>query len=409
MAKKPVVKKVKAAEKLPTPDDVSPEATVIEAAVETISEPETAQVSPPKTKSHASTKTLGVLTLLLVGGAAALYAGPKLAPMLPAGMATVANFLSPGEASATGKITALSDELNSRLSVLESAKSPDLTNELDTLSSELNGRITGLSDQIAAVDGDDIEARLTSVETTLAGLVASMNSLNARLDGVGTGDGSVDISGFQTIIDGLRAQIETLSSKQGMIGQRIDDVAANTDRRVEEAQTKVTQVEETAMATITDITRSKALSDISAALESGSGFSAALGILMDGGVPIADALNDVATGVPTLAALKSGFSGAAHAGLKASIKEKTPESITGKFAGFFKSQVTVRSLEPQEGDSTDAILSRIQGALDNDDLTQALAQAANLNDVTKSAMANWLSDAKTRQAAVDAVSTLLKN
>ena len=74
-----------------------------------------------------------------------------------------------------------------------------------------------------------------------------------------------------------------------------------------------------------------------------------------------------------------------------------------------KSQVTVRSLEPQDGTSTDAILSRIQGALDNDNLVDALAQADGLNDISKSAMADWLASATTRQSALYAVSALAGN
>jgi hypothetical protein len=402
MAKKPLVTDAPKVDDLPMSDDVSPEVTVDEPASDAEQEN---QQPPVKKKLNFSTKVLGALALLLVGGAAGLYGGPKLAPMLPSGMAPVAQFLSPGEASANDKIANLSSNLNTRLAALENADAPNIENQFVSLSKDMNTRITALSDQVAAVDGGDIEARLTAVETTLSGLVASMDSLS----GVATGDTSMDVSGFQAIIDGLKAQIETLSSKQGMIGQRIDEVAANTDRRVQEARIKVVKVEETAMATISDITHAKAISDITGALESGVDFVSALAVLRDGGISIAPALADVAAGVPTLGNLKTDFSSAAHAALKASIKEETPENLTGKLAGFFKSQVTVRSLDPQEGETTDAVLSRIQGALDNDNLAQAIEQAAGLNEASKLAMATWLSAAQTRQAALDAVSELSKN
>jgi hypothetical protein len=47
--------------------------------------------------------------------------------------------------------------------------------------------------------------------------------------------------------------------------------------------------------------------------------------------------------------------------------------------------------------------------LDGEDLAFALKQAVGLNDVSKSAMANWLSAAQTRQTALDAVSAFSKN
>lgn len=396
MAKKPVVTDVIETEEQPQNDELNVDAETADAGTDT---PETI----PSKKTNFSGKILGALALLLAGGAAALYGGPKLAPMLPAGMAPVAQFLSPGEASATDKIATLEQKLNTRLIAVENTEAPDVSGQFTELSAGMNARITALSDQVSAADSGDIEARLTAVETQLSGLVASIETLSAPTDG------SVDVSGFQATIEGLKAQIETLSSKQGMIGQKIDDVAANTNRRVAEAQTKVAEVEQNASATISDITRAKAVSDIAGALEAGGDFSAPLAILTDGGVAVPAALSNVAAGVPTLATLKADFSSAAHAGLKASIKQETPDSLTGKLAGFFKSQVTERSLEPQEGETTDAVLSRIQGALDGEDLASALQHADGLNDASKSAMASWLSAAQTRQAALDAVSAFSKN
>jgi hypothetical protein len=392
MAKKPVVTDVIETEEQPQTDEP------VIADVET----ETQEPIPSK-KTSFSGKVLGALALLLAGGAAALYGGPKLAPLLPVGMAPVAQFLSPGEASATDKIASLENALNKRLTTLESAEAPDVTGQFTALSADMNSRITALSDQVTASDSGDIESRLTAVETKIAGIAASIDSLSAPTDG------SVDVSGFQATIDGLKAQIETLSSKQGMIGQKIDDVAANTNRRVEEAQTKVAEVEENAATTISDITRAKAISDIVGALEAGGDFSAALTTLKDGGVIVPAELAELGAGVPTLATLKADFSSAAHAGLKASIKGETSDNMSGKLVGFFKSQVTVRSLEPQDGETTDAVLSRIQGALDGENLADALQQAAGLNDASKSAMANWLSAAQTRQTALDAVSAFSKN
>jgi hypothetical protein len=47
--------------------------------------------------------------------------------------------------------------------------------------------------------------------------------------------------------------------------------------------------------------------------------------------------------------------------------------------------------------------------LDGENLADALQQAAGLNDASKSAMANWLTAAQTRQTALDAVSAFSKN
>jgi hypothetical protein len=77
--------------------------------------------------------------------------------------------------------------------------------------------------------------------------------------------------------------------------------------------------------------------------------------------------------------------------------------------GFLKSQVTIRSLDSQEGASTDAVLSRIQVALNNDNLTGVLFQENDLDEPTRLAMNSWLLAVKKRQAALDAVANLLIN
>lgn len=419
MAKKPVVKATKdAVEKTASDAAKTVESKVVEAkadakdAVKEVAEtnaadlPKAKTLEEPKKKSSFASKALTAIALLFAGGAAALYGGPKVAPMLPAGMAPVAKFLSPGEASMSDQIAQIETDFDARLGALENAKAPDLSENLKTLNADIDTRFATLSDQMAAVDGKDIETRLSAVETQVTGLSATMNSLNEQLAGVEGGTNSAELAGYQSVIEGLKAEITALSTKQGAMGQRIDEVSANTDRRVEEAEIKVAEVQETAEATISDISRAKAITDITAAMESGSDFSAALASLTDGGVSVPEALSNVSGGIPTLASLKTGFSSAAHAGLKASIKADAPTGVGGKLSSFLKSQVTVRSLEPQEGSSTDAVLSRIQGALDNDDLSQALEQTAGLNDVAKSAMADWLASAQTRQSAQSALSAL---
>ena len=367
------------------------------------------QTSVPAAKSKISTKLLIGAVLLIIGGGAALIGGPKLAPMLPAGMAPVADFLAPGQATARDQIAAMDAQFSTRIAALENTKVPDFGADLQNLSAQIDTRITDLSDQVAASDSGDIESRLSGVETQIAGLRASMDTLTTQLSGVTSGEASPELAGYQSIVDGLKAEIAALSSQQGLIDQRIDEVAVKTDRRVQEADAKIVEAQETAQSTVSNISRAKAISDISAAIESGADFTAALTTLTDGGVELPASLVDVAAGVPTLASLKSTFSGAAHAALKASIKDQANAGVTNKLMGFLKSQVTVRSLEPQDGTSTDAILSRIQGALDNDNLVDALAQADGLNDISKSAMADWLASATTRQSALYAVSALAGN
>ena len=81
----------------------------------------------------------------------------------------------------------------------------------------------------------------------------------------------------------------------------------------------------------------------------------------------------------------------------------------GKLLGFLKSQVTVRSLDAQKGNSVNAVLSRMQVALNNDDLSEVIDQASLLDEPAKSGIKDWLTLAVNRQTVVDAFSKLLEN
>jgi len=181
------------------------------------------------------------------------------------------------------------------------------------------------------------------------------------------------------MIDRLNAELDQLAKRQGTLQQEIDEVAAANTRIKEEAQSVVgaSQAE-------------KAATDIAAALDTGASFRSALDTLA--GVVGADlpTLQTVAdSGVPSLAELKAQFPALAHEALRASLRAKA-ESYTDKALAFVKSQVATRSLTPQEGNSTDAILSRIDAALATGNLADCLSEAQALNDAARGPLAGWL-------------------
>jgi hypothetical protein len=379
--------------------------TVIESKVSGQISEETPEENLNKQGMSVSSKLLTGVALIALGGVASLFFGPKIAPSLPAGMAPVAQFLSPGSSNAETKIAALSATMDQRLAALENAPKPEPNTEIKQKIAELSTRITDLSDQVAASDSGDIEARLTGAETKLSGLSAWVDQTDERLL---TGDaGSSDNSASLAIIEGLRAELAAIAAKQGQIDQQIDQVKAATDRRVGEAEEKVVEVIETTSKTIGAVERDKAITAIRAAIDSGSQFAEPLSVLSESNFEIPQVLSQAAfSGVPSFGQLNGAFSAAAHAALKADIKEQSDTGVANKLAGFFKSQVTVRSLEAQEGETVDAILSRMNAFLNNEDLSAAVAQSAGLTPTSQSAMQGWLDDANLRNDVINAVNAL---
>ena len=113
-------------------------------------------------------------------------------------------------------------------------------------------------------------------------------------------------------------------------------------------------------------------------------------------------LEAVADGAPTLAALQSEYPDAARAVLAASSQVPDSASTTERFTAFLKRQTNARSLTPKTGEDTDAVLSRAEAFLRNGDLTGSLDELQALPEAAQEIMADWLSSANKRAAAIAA-------
>ena len=73
-----------------------------------------------------------------------------------------------------------------------------------------------------------------------------------------------------------------------------------------------------------------------------------------------------------------------------------------RMQAFLQTQLGTRSLEPREGDSADAVLSRAEAALKAGDLDTVLAEIDTLPEASKPAFAEWRALTETRAAALAA-------
>ena len=143
------------------------------------------------------------------------------------------------------------------------------------------------------------------------------------------------------------------------------------------------------------------MSQILTSLETGSGFGEAVEILTAAGVTVPAELGAQADGVPSIETLKDGFAEPARAALAT-----TRKAGGGGLGGFLKAQLGARSLEPQEGDGADAVLSRVEAAVKEGRLGDALAEAQALPEEAQAPLKDWTDAVKARQAAVEAAEAL---
>ncbi|MEM9049782.1 MAG: hypothetical protein AAGC92_13805 [Pseudomonadota bacterium] len=411
-------------------------ATVTATAAAAEPHPQPADGEEPHEEEYRRSLAGRVLTwlfFLVAGMALILWAGPRIAPHLPSGLEPVAVWLAPGTESAAERAAALEavrTELIERIEALPEAAAPadvevqiaalnealrDAFSEADEAAVvDLRERIGLLSDQVAAEDSAVIEARLSAAETVLQGLTAELATLKSELAGVAENDGqlseeaSTRIAAFSATVEGLRSELAEVAGKLGAQAQRIDEVEAASRRREQEAAERASQVAAEAAERARIAALRESVADLGARIEAGTPFTAELdavaALLND---PVPDALAVTAEdGVPTLKELLDSFAPPAHAAIRASIRSDPGEGVVDRATAFLEARVATRSLEEQAGDSTDAVLSRVEARLRDDRPSEALVEAQALPPEAQPAMAGWLLRLGLRASALDAYAAL---
>ena len=333
-----------------------------------------------------------IIFSLICGGIITLSFSTKISALLPSGMAPLARFLSPSEALAIERIQIYKLETDNRLNKIENIKHPNVDLKIKELRDEISNDIAQISIELTEIDNSKIENRLSELEKKITNTLTLVDELvfNSSKNVI-INDSPLN-KNYDLIIKKLRSEITFLSNQQNLLIEQFNTLKnanLNTFKK-----------------------NSKDLNDfdkIKEALNFGGPYKLALEEISKKEIQIPKVLLDNSEGVVTMNYLKTNFPTVAHASLKASLKQTDESGLGGKLLGFLKSQVTVRSLDAQEGNSINAILSRMQVALNNDDLSEAIRQSSDLNGAAKSEIKDWLSLAVKRQETVDAFSEMLGN
>ena len=333
-----------------------------------------------------------IIFSLICGGIITLSFSTKISALLPSGMSPLARFLSPSEALAIERIQIYKLETDNRLNKIENIKHPNVDLKIKELRDEISNDIAQISKELSEIDNSKIENRLSELEKKITNTLTLVDELvfNSSKNVI-INDSPLN-KNYDLIIKKLRSEITFLSNQQNFLIEQFNTLKnanLNTSKK-----------------------NSKDLNDfdkIKEALNFGGPYKLALEEISKKEIQIPKVLLDNSEGVVTMNYLKTNFPTVAHASLKASLKQSDESGLGGKLLGFLKSQVTVRSLDAQEGNSINAILSRMQVALNNDDLSEVIRQSSDLNGAAKSEIKDWLSLAVKRQETIEAFSEMLGN
>jgi hypothetical protein len=444
----------------PLPNAREPAASEPEPEIELEHEHHDTQSEEYASASFAS-RALWFLCLLLAGAALGIWAAPKIAPKLPSGMASVSEWLAPGQSGGNEAVAELETRLNADLgdvktqlgvlSTQEAPPQPDIGAAVDaavktavdtaaaaTSDSEarISTEIAKLRDDVKALDATGTAQRLSRIEAAIDGQKAELGAIKTQLTGGAQATSklseqtvaSIDL--YRAELDGLRAEMGTQSDKVSGLASRIDEVAANADREIEtarasvagielrtkarvdeiasSAQSRVDQIEADATTAVGTASTQSDIAAVQAAMASGASFPDALARL--GGQPdvsLPDGLSAAAdTGVQTLTQLVDAFPDAAHAALRANIIDSSGDGVIARSQAFLRAQISSRSLAPKEGMAPDAVLSRMEESLRHENLAGAVAEADSLPGAATAAMSGWLDAARLRVNAENGLAAL---
>lgn len=255
---------------------------------------------------------------------------------------------------------------------------------IDGLAARLEGLppppdLSGLQGGQAALSG-----RLDAIETQMGDIETRLTAVEKRPVAEGASDAA--IAAYERELQALR---ESVAAQRAEVETMAEEARATEERAVQAARIA---------------NQRAALTRVETALDTGRAFAAALADLQAAGVTAPPGLARAADrGVATLAELQESFPDAARAALAASRQAAAEAGEGTGWQSFLKTQLGVRSLAPREGNDPDAVLSRIEAALREGRLRDALAGIEALPEDGRAALADWAGRVAQRREALDAL------
>lgn len=315
----------------------------------------------------------------------------------------------PRLAALTGRMADLEQTLENQIAAVRSGLGQDVEKrlaEIETSSEAARSGTQRIDRQLSTVTNDTarlgqqietLKADTTRLGDTLRVVQEETGKISSQLSGF-EGDVSSKIAKLARPTDIETAVKPVADQIMSLEGRVADVVSAEKDRR-ENAKRIVLTLE---------------LANLERAIERGDSFEAELGQVKK----TADGLIDVsaleqygAAGVASVSRLQSSFRPVAHQIIEGSAAPPS-DSVFDQLLANARSVVKVRKVNHDAGDkSAEAVVSRIEQAIDAGRLGEVLTLAGDLPEGGKQAAAGWLKQVEDRHAvdrALGAVAEQLK-
>lgn len=250
----------------------------------------------------------------------------------------------------------------------------------------LRAEIAQSGKEIAALEGQirDAAAKSGQIDALRNDAGALKRDLAALTDRVGKVEARPEVAGLSP--EAVQQSIAPLNARLAEFDERL---------------TKVTKAQAEVETNTKGAALALALYNLRRAANEGKPFAAELRSVADmSPVPLDLAALEARRdqGIRSFEQLQAGYTAAANKALDA---ENAPAdtSLSSEVWSKVRSFVRIRRKGNVEGDSTRAILARVEHRLDNHDLPAAIAEAEALKGAAAEAMAPWLAEVKAKLAA----------
>lgn len=283
---------------------------------------------------------------------------------------------------------------------------PEVSALKDTTTDQFNlidVRISQLESMLSAVEqravGDVFKSDLTVIETRQSD---QFSKFQEAIENFSNRLGALEKSTIESAIpDELVAQYQdevkrlkdTLESQRESLQQFMSETAETANEVTQRAKETVAR---------------GILSQIRAAIEAGTSFEEAVKQFEDevGKTLPADLRAIAKEGVQTYQELRDSFADAARSALNAARDELDRNQGFNGIGSYLRKQFQARSVLPKTGDDADAVLSRAEQALRENDLSGALSELDTLPDAALARMQMWIDLAQQRNRAIQQLDNL---
>jgi hypothetical protein len=282
--------------------------------------------------------------------------------------------------------------------------------EVGKFRDETNGQITGIDNRLDALEGrvtdvdqravgdvfrSDLDDLINSYDQRFLEIASQLENFDKRLEALekSTIESAIPdelVAQYQDEVERLK---ETLEAQRESLQQFMSETAETANEVTQRAKDTVAR---------------GILAQIRAAIDAGGPFDAAIQEFDEQvGDVVPNQLRSLAEdGVQTYQELRDSFAEVARLALNATRDElNESEGFTG-IGNYLRKQFQARSVTPKMGDDADAVLSRAEQALRENDLNGALNELDALSDVARDQMQPWIYQARERQDAVEQLDIL---